>query len=120
MATSPRRAVITGLGIVSPIGLDKAAYWQALSAHQSGIRPIRGFDASALPTRIAGEIEGFDAKAYLDKKERKSLKVMARAIQLDVAAAQVALDGSGIDKGKLDPTRFGVEFGAGLIASELD
>jgi 3-oxoacyl-[acyl-carrier-protein] synthase II len=120
MATSPRRAVITGLGIVSPIGLDKAAYWQALSAHQSGIRPITGFDASALPTRIAGEIKGFDAKKYIAKSERKSLKIMSRTIQLAVAAAQLALDDAKVDKEKLDPTRFGVEFGAGLIASELE
>ena len=120
MATSPRRAVITGLGIVSPIGLDKAAYWQSLCAQRSGVRPITGFDASALPTRIAGEIKEFDAKKYIAKTERKSLKIMSRTIQLAVAAAQLALDDAKVNKEKLDPTRFGVEFGAGLIASELE
>jgi 3-oxoacyl-[acyl-carrier-protein] synthase II len=69
---------------------------------------------------MAGEALGFDAKKYLDKKDRKSLRVMARTIQLAVAAAQMALDDSKVDKRKLDPTRFGVEFGACLIASELE
>lgn len=120
MASTSRRAVITGLGIVSPIGLKKEAFWDSLRTHRSGIRPLAGFDASALPTRIGGEIKDFDARQYVDKKERKSLKVMSRSIQLAVAAAQLALDDSGVDKARLDPTRFSVEFGAGLIASELE
>ncbi len=120
MAFSSRRAVITGLGVISPIGLTKADFWESLSNRRSGIRPISAFDASALPTRIAGEVIGFDPKRYVDKKERKSLKIMSRSIQLAVAAAQMALDDSGVDKAKLDPVRFGVEFGAGLIASELE
>src|SRR2546423_11242967 len=120
MASSSRRAVITGLGIVSPIGLDKATYWEALISRRSGIRAIAAFDVSALPTRIAGEVRDFDAKKYIDKKERKSLKIMSRTIQFAVAAAQLALDDSRVQKEKLDATRFGVEFGAGLIASELE
>jgi 3-oxoacyl-[acyl-carrier-protein] synthase II len=120
MASSSRRGVITGLGIVSPIGLDKATYWDALTSGRSGIRAIAAFDVSALPTRIAGEVRDFDAKKYIDKKERKSLKIMSRTIQFAVAAAQLALDDSMVQKEKLDPTRFGVEFGAGLIASELE
>src|SRR5262249_48188282 len=87
---------------------------------RSGIRKIRGFDTAGLPVHIAGEIPGFDAKQYIDKKERKSLRMMARTIQLAVAAAQKALDDAAVDKQQLDPTRFGVEFGAGLIATELD
>jgi 3-oxoacyl-[acyl-carrier-protein] synthase II len=120
MASSRRRAVITGLGIISPIGLDRAAFWQALTGQRSGIRTITNFDVSGLPTRIAGEIKDFDAKKYIAKSERKSLKIMSRTIQLAVAAAQLALDDARVDKEKLDPTRFGVEFGAGLIASELE
>ncbi len=119
MASYPRRAVITGLGIISPIGLDKTEFWAALAAQQSGIKPLTLFDASSLPIRIAGQVS-FDAKNYIDKKERKSLKVMSRSIQLAVAAAQVALDDSGLDKATIDPSRFGVEFGAGLIATELE
>src|SRR5262245_10560285 len=66
MASSSRRAVITGLGVISPIGLTKDAFWEALSNRRSGIRPISAFDASALPTRIAGEVVGFDPKNYVD------------------------------------------------------
>ncbi len=120
MAASSRRAVLTGLGLVTPIGTNISAVWEALCGGRGGVRPIASFDASALPTRIAAEVHDFDAKNYVDKKERKSLRVMARTIQLAVAAAQLALDDSGVDKEKLDPTRFGVEFGSGLIASELD
>jgi 3-oxoacyl-[acyl-carrier-protein] synthase II len=115
-----RRAVITGVGILNPIGLAPASFWQSLLDRRSGVRGIRSFDASGLPVRIAGEVEGFDAKQYLDKKDRKSLKVMARPIQLAVAGAQAALNDAAIDKQRLDPTRFGVEFGASLIASELE
>jgi 3-oxoacyl-[acyl-carrier-protein] synthase II len=120
MAASSRRAVFTGLGLITPLGQDPASYWEALRTGRSGVRRIGAFDTSALPTRIAGEIVGFDPKNYLDKAARKSLRVMARTIQLAVAAAQRALDDSGVDKGRLDPTRFGVEFGSGLIASELE
>jgi 3-oxoacyl-[acyl-carrier-protein] synthase II len=119
MATSARRAVITGLGVLSPLGLDQASFWDALRQGRSGVRPITSFDAAGLPTRIGGQVVGFDAKDYVDKKDRKSLKVMARSIQLAVAAAQVALDDARVDKERLDPTRFGVEFGAGLLATEL-
>ena len=116
---SSRRVVITGLGVLTPIGLDAARFWDGLAAGRSGIRKIQSFDASPLPTSLAGEIDGFDAKKYIDKKERKQLRVMARPIQFAVAAAQLALDDAKIQKDKLDPTRFGVEFGAGLIPSEL-
>lgn len=116
---SQRRVVITGLGVLTPIGKDAASFWDSLLQGRSGVRAIESFDTTGLPVRIAGEIVGFDAKNYLEKKERKNLRVMARPIQLAVAAAQLALDDGQVDKAKLDPTRFGVEFGAGLIASEL-
>jgi 3-oxoacyl-[acyl-carrier-protein] synthase II len=119
MAASSRRAVFTGVGLVTPVGTDPSAFWQALSEGRSGIRPIKTFDASPLPVRFAGEISDFDAKAFVAKEQRKSLKLMARTIQLGVAAAQRAIDHGKVDKSQLDPTRFGVEFGAGLIASEL-
>jgi 3-oxoacyl-[acyl-carrier-protein] synthase II len=119
MAASSRRTVITGLGVITPIGTNPAAFWQSLREGRCGIRPIKTFDASALPVRFAGEIPDFDAKTFVAKEQRKSLKLMARTIQLGVAAAQRAIDHGQVDKSKLDPTRFGIEFGAGLIASEL-
>jgi 3-oxoacyl-[acyl-carrier-protein] synthase II len=117
---SARRVVITGLGIVSPLGKDAASFWSGLTERTSGVRLVEIFDTSGMPSRIAGMVPDFDAKSYLDKKERKQLRVMARPIQLAVAAAQVALDHGKVDKSKLDPTRFGVEFGAGLMPSDLD
>jgi 3-oxoacyl-[acyl-carrier-protein] synthase II len=119
MALTSRRAVFTGIGVLPPIGLSPLEFWDALTNGRSGIAAISSFDASHLPVRIAGEIEGFDAREYVDKKDRKSLKVMARTIQLAVAAAQRALADSGVDRSSLDSDRFGVEFGASLIASEL-
>jgi 3-oxoacyl-[acyl-carrier-protein] synthase II len=120
MAASSRRAVVTGLGVISPLGDDLASFWDALRQGKSGIRPIKAFDTSALPVRFAGEIPDFDANRYVEKKDRKSLRVMARTIKLAIAGAQRALEDSGVNKEKLDPTRFGVEFGSGLIASELE
>lgn len=120
MVASQRRAVVTGIGTVNPIGQDLASFWDSLHQSQSGVRLIQGFDAGGLPVRFAGEVTGFDAKNFVDKKDRKSLRMMARSIQLAVAAAQLALDHSQVEKEKLDPTRFGVEFGASLIASELE
>jgi 3-oxoacyl-[acyl-carrier-protein] synthase II len=119
MRSSSRRAVLTGIGLATPIGLDLATFWNALLQGRSGVKPIKSFDPSGLPISFGGEIPDFDAKKYVDKKERKSLKVMARTIQLGVAAAQLALDDARVDKQQLDPARFGVEFGAGLIATEL-
>jgi 3-oxoacyl-[acyl-carrier-protein] synthase II len=120
MADTPRRAVLTGIGTLSSIGQDNATFWASLRDGQSGIRPIRAFDTSGIPVHVAGEVIDFEAKKYVDKKERKSLLIMARTIQLGVAAAKLAMDDCRVDKTQLDPTRFGVEFGAGLIASELD
>jgi 3-oxoacyl-[acyl-carrier-protein] synthase II len=121
MAASSRRAVLTGIGVVTAIGNDAASFWSALREGRSGIRRVQAFPTNKLPVQIAGEIPDFDAKKYLKEKEhKKSLKVMARTIQLAVCAAQRALDDAAADKEKLDPTRFGVEFGAGMIATELE
>lgn len=114
-----RRVVISGIGVVNPIGVTLTAFWDALQQGRHGIRRISVFDSAGLPMPFAGEVPDFSAKAYLAKEERKSMKVMSRGIQMAVAAAQLAMDDAGIDKSKLDPTRFGVEFGSGLMASEL-
>src|SRR4051812_22801009 len=98
MAPSARRVVITGMGVVTPIGITLADYWQSMLDGKSGIRPIEAFDTSTLSTRFAGEVRNFDAKSFIDKKDRKSLRIMARGIQMAVAAAQIALDDSKVDK----------------------
>src|SRR3954468_11191248 len=120
MAASSRRAVITGFGLLTPIGCDADTFWRSLLEGKSGVAPIRSFDASSVPTRIAAELPTFDAKKYvLGRDQRKGLKMMARPIQMAVSCANAALENGRVDESKLDPTRFGVEFGAGLIATEL-
>lgn len=114
-----RRVVVTGVGVVCPLGLDLATFRQALRDRRSAVRPIRAFDASALPVRIAAEIDGFDAKNYLEKKDRKSLKMMAHTVQLAVAAARLALTDAALKTPLADPNRLGVVFGIGAIPGEL-
>jgi len=114
-----RRAVLTGIGVVTPIGLDAASFGRSLREGRSGIHAVRSFDASALPVRFGGEILDFDARNYLEKKDRKRLNVMVRTIQFAVAAAQLAMNDAGLKKETLDPARFGVIFGSGTIPGEL-
>src|SRR6059058_1637608 len=104
MTVSSRRTVITGLGLLTPIGCDVDSFWRSLLDGKSGIRPIRSFDVSTMPTRIAAQIEDFDAKLHVEKNQRKSLRMMARPIQLAVACAGRALEQGRVDKSQLDPT----------------
>jgi 3-oxoacyl-[acyl-carrier-protein] synthase II len=118
---SPRRAVITSLGVITPVGSTLPAFWDALRAGTVGVRPVSHFDAAALPCRVAGEIPDFDAKKIVASKEaKKSLKVMARTVQLGLCAAQKAMDDGGPPPGTMDPFRFGVEFGCVMVATEVD
>ena len=117
---SKRRVVITGMGVLSPIGQDLAAYWQALCAGQSGVRPLESVDTSLLPFSFAGQVVGFDARKILPKSQLRGLKVMARTVQLGVCAAELALAHARVDSSTLDPERFGVTYGSGMIATELD
>jgi len=110
--------VITGLGIVSPIGIGRQAFWEALLSGRSGVGPIRSFDASSLPIKIAAEALDFDPKAYV--RPRKSLKVMARDAQFGVAASILAMDEAGLGRGDFDPDRLGVVLGADPINYALD
>jgi 3-oxoacyl-[acyl-carrier-protein] synthase II len=119
MPASARRVVVTGIGALTPVGAGPGAYWGSLLEGRSGVGPIRSFDAGGLPVRIAAEIHDFEPRNYVEKSERKSLRVMARTTQLAVAAARLAMDDAAVDRGEIDPTRFGVEFGCSLIGSEL-
>ena len=84
-----RRVVVTGIGIVSPLGCGIEKNWEALIAGRSGVAPITLFDASELSVRIAGEVRDFDAGAYFEKKD---IKKVDRFTQFAVAAAQMAMD----------------------------
>jgi len=110
--------VITGLGVVSPIGIGCEPFWDALTTGTSGIRPIDLFDSSSLSVRFGGQIPDFDPKVYV--RPRKSLKVMSREIQLGFAAADLALTDAGITAGQVEPQRFGVVFGNDMIYADLE
>jgi 3-oxoacyl-[acyl-carrier-protein] synthase II len=109
--------VITGMGIICPLGIGPAAVWDAITAGRSGVRPIQSYDASGCGVRFAGEVADFDPKAYV--RPRKSLKVMSREIQFGFAAADMALQDAGFAPEVVAPERIGVVFGADPIYSDL-
>jgi 3-oxoacyl-[acyl-carrier-protein] synthase II len=114
-----RRVVITGLGLVTPIGQGHEPFWESLRSGRGGIARLQSFDPSALPTQFGGEVLCFDARDYLDKKDRKRLNAMVRSIQFAVAGAELAVRDARLRRTQVEPTRFGVEFGAATIPSEL-
>ncbi|MCD6404681.1 MAG: beta-ketoacyl-[acyl-carrier-protein] synthase family protein, partial [Planctomycetes bacterium] len=113
-----RRLVITGIGIVSPLGLSAEDHFNALVSGTCAIAPISLFEAGDFPAGFAAEVKGFRANKFV--KNRKSIKIMARDIRLAVAAAALAAKDAGISDGTGDPELFGVSIGAGLIPTELD
>jgi 3-oxoacyl-[acyl-carrier-protein] synthase II len=124
MRQNERRVVITGLGLISPLGIGLDANWSAVAALRTGVGKLEAFPVAGLPGNVGAEVKGFDAKALAIPKHKKtlakSLKYMARDIQLAVAAAEVALTDAGLADGGVDPTRIGLDLGAGLISTELD
>lgn len=114
---SDSEIVITGLGVVSPIGIGRKPFWESLCAGRSGVRRLSLFDPSGLTVQFGGEVKDFDPKPYL--YSRKSLKVMARDIQLAVAAAKLAFDDAGLAPGNVDPDRLGVVLGADRICNPV-
>jgi 3-oxoacyl-[acyl-carrier-protein] synthase II len=106
-----RRVVITGIGMISPLGIGNEPTWQGLVEGRSGIGPITKFDASAYACRIAGEVRGFEPENWIEKKEVKKSDTF---IHYAVAAAQMAIDDSGLDPKLGDPDRFGVIIGSGI------
>ena len=108
---SRRRVVVTGLGLVCPVGVGVEESWQALVAGKSGIGPITHYDASTFPTRIAGEVRGFEPEKFMDRKE---VRRNDRFIQFALAAADMAMKDSGLDVEREDPTRIGAIVGSGM------
>lgn len=106
-----RRVVITGIGLVTPVGLTTAANWESILAGKSGIGLITRFDTSRFEARIAGEVKGFDAAKFLEKKE---IKKMDRFIQYAIAATTEALDESGLKITPENAERIGVIVGSGM------
>ena len=110
-----RRVVITGMGAITPVGIGKDEYWQALLAGQSGIARITRFDPSEYATQIAGEVKGFEPANYMDKKEAKR---MDRFTQFAIASTKMALDDSRIDLDQEDKSRIGTLIGTGIGGME--
>jgi 3-oxoacyl-[acyl-carrier-protein] synthase II len=106
-----RRVVVTGLGLVSPLGIGTEENWESLVAGRSGIGPITQFDASTYACRIAGEVRDFDGSAFLPKKE---LKKMDLFIQYALAASRFALDDAGMEISPEEAERVGVYIGSGI------
>src|SRR5687768_18305556 len=121
-----RRVVITGVGIVSPLGIGARAHWEALIAGQSAVKRIASFDPSGFPSQVAGEVPAYKIGDYVPKSYRKATKVMARDIELAVVAADDAFKDAGLqsraytDSPTIPTTRFGCNIGAGLISCELN
>ncbi|MFL5263012.1 MAG: beta-ketoacyl-ACP synthase II, partial [Anaeromyxobacteraceae bacterium] len=108
---SRRRVVVTGLGIICPVGTGIDESWKAVTSGKSGIGPITQFDASTFPTRIAGEVKNFEPEKWIDKKE---VRRNDRFIHFAMAAAEMAMKDSGLDMAKEDADRIGAIIGAGL------
>jgi 3-oxoacyl-[acyl-carrier-protein] synthase II len=124
MPDTDRRVVITGLGLLTPLGIGHDAFASGLAEGRRGVAAIRAFEVDGVVCRAAGEVPPFDIRTLALPKHRraltKSLKYMARDIQLAVAAAEMAMADAGLADGGVDPTRIGLDLGAGLISSDLD
>lgn len=114
-----RRVVVTGLGVVAPNGIGKEAFWSACRDGRSGVGPIRTFDGSRHPVKIAAEVADFDVTPFIPPEHRKSLKIMSRAMRFAVGAAGLAVRDSGLDLNSENSERIGVVMGTGLVPVDL-
>lgn len=108
---SKRRVVVTGLGMLTPLGEDSSSTWDAILAGKSGISPITSFDVSEYSTRFAGQIPDFDVEKYIPRKESKK---MDRFIQMGIAAGMQALQDSKLTIDASNAARVGVAIGSGI------
>ncbi len=108
---SGRRVVVTGLGLISPLGIGVEKSWSGLLQGRSGIRRITQFDASSFATKIAGEVDGFNPEDYIEPKE---VKKMDRFIHFGVAASTMAMEDSGLKVDEHNAARVGVYVGSGM------
>jgi 3-oxoacyl-[acyl-carrier-protein] synthase II len=107
----PRRVVVTGIGLVTPVGNDVQSTWSALLAGKPGAAPITKFDPSKLQVRFACEVKGFDSGLYMDKKEARRYDLFA---QFALAASHQAITQAGLEGKFPDPERTGVIIGSGI------
>ncbi len=112
----PERVVVTGLGAVTPLGLDATCTWEGLITSQCGVGPITAFDASHLPVRIAASVKGFDPTRYMDAREARRL---SHFIQYAMVASAEAVASAGLDFATEDLSRVGVTIGTGLGGTQV-
>ncbi|HWE37636.1 MAG TPA: beta-ketoacyl-[acyl-carrier-protein] synthase family protein [Isosphaeraceae bacterium] len=112
------RVVVTGIGVVSPNGIGRRAFSEAIVEGRSGVSRIESFDTSGQAVKVAGEVKGFDVTPYLGE-HKKNAKLMSRAVGFAVGAAALAVEDSGLDPGRLDPERFGVCMGTGITPVDV-
>lgn len=106
-----KRVVVTGMGVISPIGNDLPTFWESVKAGKIGIKPIESFDTTEYKAKLAAQVTGFDPKEYMDAKTARR---MAEFCQYAVAASSQAIKQSGLDLTKEDATRIGVSVGSGI------
>lgn len=121
-----KRVVITGLGAVTPLGLNVDEMWNGLTHGKSGIAKITAFDPDGFPCKLAGQVPNFNIRDHVPRAHRKATKLMCRDIELAVVAANEALKDSQIvtkafdpENINFDPTRMAINLGAGLISCDL-
>jgi 3-oxoacyl-[acyl-carrier-protein] synthase II len=110
-ASAPRRVAVTGVGLVSPLGVGNAANWEAMLAGKSGVGPITRFDPSPVASRIAGEVKNFDPSLFVEKKE---IKKMDTFIHYAMGAAHFAMEDSGLPVTDANRERVAVVIGSGI------
>ncbi|MBD3671547.1 MAG: beta-ketoacyl-ACP synthase II, partial [Gammaproteobacteria bacterium] len=106
-----RRVVITGVGMVSPVGLTVKESWENILAGKSGIAPITHFDASEFSTRFGGSVKGFEVTDYMSAKDARKMDAF---IHYGIAAAKEAIEDSGLEVSEENAERIGVAVGSGI------
>jgi 3-oxoacyl-[acyl-carrier-protein] synthase II len=110
-AIEPRRVVVTGMGIISPLGSELGEFWKRLTAGESGIGPVTRFDTAGYDARIAGEVKDFRAEQYMDRKDARRADLF---VQYAIAGTANAVAQAGIRNDNVDPARYGVVIGSGI------
>lgn len=111
LSNHKRRVVITGIGLVSPLGVGIETNWEALLAGRSGIRTVTRFDITDFPVKIAGEVANFDVQQFIDKKEARKMDLF---VHYAIAAADLAIKDAGIELARLEGENTGVYVGSGI------
>ena len=128
-ADNAKQVVISGVGVMTALGVGIDPLWEAMIAGKTGLRRIQRFDPSGFASQVAGELddEAFSVRKVVPKSHRKATKVMCRDTELAVGAAAVAVEDAGIttaatsdDPPTIDPARVGCHIGAGLISAEMN